>query len=151
MMLQRVKQYLDYKGIAVSAFEKSIGMGNASFGKSLKSGGTIGANKLETILKTYPDISPTWLITGEGEMLKESSINNSSNVIIKSRKVLNSGNIDNRQYYSDSPDVLRAQIELLDERLKEKDAQIKEKDAQIKEKDAQINSLLSILGNSVKK
>jgi len=41
------------------------------------------------------------------------------------------GNIDNRQYYSDSPDVLRAQIDLLDERIKEKDAQIKEKDAQI--------------------
>ena len=40
--------------------------------------------------------------------------------------------IDNRHYYSDSPDVLRAQIELLDERIKEKDAQIKEKDAQIK-------------------
>ena len=43
----------------------------------------------------------------------------------------NSGNIDNRHYYSDSPDVLRAQIDLLDERIKEKDAQIKEKDAQI--------------------
>ena len=40
--------------------------------------------------------------------------------------------IDNRHYYSDSPDVLRAQIELLDARIKEKDAQIKEKDAQIK-------------------
>ena len=40
---------------------------------------------------------------------------------------------DNRQYYSDSPDVLRATIDLLDERIKEKDAQIKEKDAQIKQ------------------
>ena len=52
----------------------------------------------------------------------------------------NTGNIDNRQYYSDSPDVLRAQIEVLDERIKEKDAQIKEKDAQIKE-------LLNIVSN----
>jgi len=45
----------------------------------------------------------------------------------------NSGSInaDNRQYYSDSQDVLRAQIDLLDARIKEKDAQIKEKDAQI--------------------
>ena len=51
----------------------------------------------------------------------------------------NNGNIDNRQYNSDSPDVLRATIELLDER-------IKEKDAQIREKDAQINKLLEILG-----
>ena len=54
-------------------------------------------------------------------------------------------NIDNRQYYSDSPDVLRKEIDLLDERIKEKDAQIKEKDAQIKEKDAQIKTLLEIL------
>lgn len=43
----------------------------------------------------------------------------------------NSSTIDNRHYYSDSPDVLRAQIDVLDERIKEKDAQIKEKDAQI--------------------
>ena len=57
----------------------------------------------------------------------------------------NNHHIDNRHYYSDSPDVLRAQIELLDERIKEKDAQIKEKDAQIKEKDAQIKQLLDIL------
>lgn len=51
-----------------------------------------------------------------------------------------SGNnqIDNRHFYSDSPDVLRAQIEVLD-------ARIREKDAQIKEKDAQINKLLDIL------
>ena len=41
------------------------------------------------------------------------------------------GNIDNRQYYSDAPDVLRAQIDLLEERIKEKDAQLREKDAQI--------------------
>ena len=53
--------------------------------------------------------------------------------------------IDNRHYYSDSPDVLKAQCDLLEERIKEKDAQIKEKDAQIKEKDAQINRLLDLL------
>ena len=41
------------------------------------------------------------------------------------------GSIDNRHYYSDSPDVLKAQVDLLEERIKEKDAQIKEKDAQI--------------------
>lgn len=54
----------------------------------------------------------------------------------------NTGNIDNRQYYSDSPDVLRAQIEVLDERIKEKDAQIKEKDAQIKELHALLNEMI---------
>ena len=61
---------------------------------------------------------------------------NSSGVVVNGDNVHSP--IDNRHYYSDSPDVLRAQIDLLDERIKEKDAQIKEKDAQIKEKDAQI-------------
>lgn len=69
MILERIKQYIDLKGISVSAFERSIGMSNASFGKSLKSGGAIGSDKLENILKTYPDISPTWLMTGVGDML----------------------------------------------------------------------------------
>lgn len=72
MILERLKQFIDYKGVAVSAFEKSIGMSNASFGKSLKNKGTIGADKLGNILHAYPEINLHWLITGEGEMLKGS-------------------------------------------------------------------------------
>ena len=58
---------------------------------------------------------------------------NFSGVVIGSIGTMKDSTIDNRHFYSDSPDVLRAQIELLDERIKEKDAQIKEKDAQIKQ------------------
>ena len=71
MLLERIKQFIDYKGIAISAFEKSIGMSNASFGKSLKTGGTIGGDKLENILITYSELNPVWLMTGKGEMLKK--------------------------------------------------------------------------------
>lgn len=70
MILDRIKQFIDSEGIAVSAFEKSIGMSNASFGKSLRSGGAIGTDKLENILSVYPNLSPNWLLTGEGAMLK---------------------------------------------------------------------------------
>lgn len=70
MILERLKEYIDYRGISVAAFERSIGMANASFGKSLKNKGAIGTDKLEKILSTYPEISPVWLMTGEGDMLK---------------------------------------------------------------------------------
>ena len=70
MILDRIKQFIDSEGIAVSAFEKSIGMSNASFGKSLRSGGAIGTDKLENILRVYPKLSPNWLLTGEGAMLR---------------------------------------------------------------------------------
>lgn len=69
MILDRIKTYIDFKGISISAFEKSIGMSNASFGKSLKKGGAIGTDKLENILSVYQDLSPSWLMTGRGEML----------------------------------------------------------------------------------
>lgn len=74
MILDRIKQFIDHKGIAVSAFERSIGMSNASFGKSLKNGGAIGTDKLENFLRVYPEVSPVWLLTGQGEMLGTSEI-----------------------------------------------------------------------------
>ena len=45
-------------------------MSNASFGKSLKNKGAIGTDKLENILRIYNDLSPEWLMTGRGSMLK---------------------------------------------------------------------------------
>ena len=66
-------------------------------------------------------------------MLPKDPMPQINGIVVGGNAVGSSISQDNRQYYSDSPDVLRAQIDLLDERLKEKDAQIKEKDAQIKQ------------------
>lgn len=74
MILERLKEYIDKKGITIAAFERSIGMSNASFGKSLKNGKAIGTDKLENILMVYQDINLIWLLTGQGEMLKEEVI-----------------------------------------------------------------------------
>lgn len=70
MILERIKEYIDCKGITVAAFERSIGMSNASFGKSLKNRGAIGSDKIENILSVYTDLSSEWLLTGTGNMLK---------------------------------------------------------------------------------
>lgn len=70
MILERLKEFMDHKGITIAAFERSIGMSNASFGKSLKNGKAIGTDKLENILSIYKDINPDWLLTGKGSMLR---------------------------------------------------------------------------------
>ena len=137
---EKIKQYLNSKGISKNSFYQKTGFAIGF----LDSGKSLGADKLEAIIDNYPDLSLEWLVLGKGDMIKPSTITNGSGVVIAGDNNTNN-NVDNRQYYSDSPDVLKAQIEILDERIKEKDAQIKEKDAQIKEKDAQINKLLSIL------
>jgi len=85
--LQRIKQFTDLKGITNQAFEKSVGFSNGAFASQLKNNRTIGVDKLENILRIYPDLNPSWLLTGEGEMLKKekSSGKNSSNVADETR------------------------------------------------------------------
>ena len=71
--IQRVKQYIDYKGINNKKFEESVGFSNGSFASQLRNNKTIGVDKLENILKIYSDLNPTWLLTGDGEMLLDFS------------------------------------------------------------------------------
>ncbi|MDA6070681.1 S24 family peptidase [Flavobacterium sp. AC] len=54
----------------MSAFEREIGMSNGSFASQLKKNKTIGLDKLENIIKRYPDIDLNWLLTGTGYMIK---------------------------------------------------------------------------------
>lgn len=79
---ERVISFIKSEGISTSAFEKSSGLSNG-FVKNI--GKSIGMDKLEKILKSYPNLNGVWLMTGEGEMLKPS--NNGSIAQISGGKV----------------------------------------------------------------
>ena len=68
--LIRLKEYIDYKGLSLRAFEASIGFSNGALTSQLKPGKTIGVDKLENILRVYEELSPDWLLTGKGAMLR---------------------------------------------------------------------------------
>lgn len=70
-IVERLKQYIDFKGIAVSSAERDIGVSNATLSKPFKSKTTIKTDTLEKFLIHYNDINPIWLLTGEGDMIKE--------------------------------------------------------------------------------
>lgn len=70
--LQRIKQFIDYKGFTNKEFESSVGFSNGAFASQLKKNRTIGVDKLENILSIYKDLNAEWLLTGEGSMLKTS-------------------------------------------------------------------------------
>lgn len=130
---ERILQVSEYYGISKEKFFEDLGITYGNFKGSAKER-PVNSSFLEKILTTFPDLSPDWLLLGNGEMLRNSSPVNAGN----GQQVIadhNSGtiNADNRQYYSDSPDVLRREIKLLNEWIKEKDGQIKEKDGQINE------------------
>lgn len=69
MIVDRIVTYLESKGVKISAFEKELGLGNATLSKAYRTGGSIGSDKIEKIISSCQDLSPLWLVTGEGEML----------------------------------------------------------------------------------
>lgn len=77
-----IRQFIDYKGISINKFSTSVGASNSYFNKILKDNNSIGSDRIEKILRTYPEINPEWLLTGEGDMLRNTTpIKDSKNLI----------------------------------------------------------------------
>ena len=67
---ERLLYYIDYKGDTKYKFYKKTGLSNGFLDKNRN----IGSDKCEIISENYPDLSLEWLITGNGEMLKNNDI-----------------------------------------------------------------------------
>lgn len=65
--IDRIRQFIVYKGLSMREFSKAIGVSHSLISKT----NAIGSDKLESILANYPELSPQWLLTGQGEMLKD--------------------------------------------------------------------------------
>ncbi|MCC8172188.1 MAG: hypothetical protein LIP00_10495, partial [Parabacteroides sp.] len=67
---KRLLKYIDYKGVSRREFCRVIGV-SPTF---LANDSEIGSNKLINIFSSYPDLSMSWLIMEDGEMLKQNEI-----------------------------------------------------------------------------
>jgi phage repressor protein C with HTH and peptisase S24 domain len=68
-IIHRIFQYLDYKGIPHTRFEKEIGLSNGYLNTQLKRDADIGESVIVKIIDYCLDININWLISGTGEML----------------------------------------------------------------------------------
>ncbi|CAA9198231.1 helix-turn-helix transcriptional regulator [Flavobacterium collinsii] len=69
MIINRILQIIDYKGINRRKFYIETGLSNGFLDKVKD----VGASKIEQILRIYPEISPEWLLTGKGHMLENTA------------------------------------------------------------------------------
>ena len=69
--IERIAIYIHFKKISPHAFEKKIELSNGYFSKQLRHLGSVGSDILIRIYQAYPDLDILWVLTGEGQMLKE--------------------------------------------------------------------------------
>jgi hypothetical protein len=73
---ERIIQYLEYKGISKYKFCKDLGFSN----KFLDNSSNMGTDKACKILHYFPEMSAEWLLTGEGNKLKNKVENGENEV-----------------------------------------------------------------------
>ena len=69
--IERLFQYLDYRGIKHTRFEKNIGLSNGYLGQQLKRKADLGSGILEQIINNCLDLNIEWLMTGRENMIKD--------------------------------------------------------------------------------
>ncbi len=92
---QRLIYFIKSKGFSQGRFEKEVGLSNG-FVNNISKG--IGADKLQRILRSFPDLNQSWLLNGEGEMLLP--INEMSN-----NKINASGNSNVSAVYNNGQSI----------------------------------------------
>ncbi len=67
-LIDRIHQYLEFKGITAYKFEHTCAIANGYLKKQAKGKGSVGSDILEKIHKKYADLNLVWLLTGKGAM-----------------------------------------------------------------------------------
>lgn len=73
--IDRFDKYLKYKDFSDNKVTLDLGMSIGLLGKSRKPDSDLSKKTIEKILNFYTDINRTWLLTGEGKMLKPETKN----------------------------------------------------------------------------
>ena len=79
---ERIIQFIKYKGISKNAFENACNM-SKRYISNLK--GPPGSRIIKNIHDAFPELNATWLITGTGEMLSESTETQESALLNENR------------------------------------------------------------------
>lgn len=70
MLKDRLLEFIKSQGLTVSAFEAKVGLSNGAVSRTNEN---MRRRTLDSIVKVFPQLNETWLLTGKGEMLVQSN------------------------------------------------------------------------------
>lgn len=85
-IIDRFDKYMSFRGLNDNEVTRDLGFSNGLLGKSRKEGRDLSRKAAEEILNYYTDLNKIWLLTGDGDMLK--NINNESELEISLIRLL---------------------------------------------------------------
>ncbi len=71
----RLEEYMTFKGLNANRVTVDAGLSNGLVGRAIKTHKGLHSDTIEKILLAYGDLSPVWLVMGEGEMVKSKNKN----------------------------------------------------------------------------
>jgi hypothetical protein len=79
-IIDRLVMYMNFKGLNANNITVDASLSNGLIGKAIKNNKGLNSETIEKLLSAYRDINPEWLMTGEGEMLKNAYKNYTNDV-----------------------------------------------------------------------
>ncbi len=80
-MKDRIKEYIDYKGISPGELAGLLDVQRSNISHILNGRNKPGASFIERFLTVFPELNARWLMTGEGNMLDETNREERENII----------------------------------------------------------------------
>lgn len=74
---ERLKEFVQALNLGQNAFEKEVGIANGYLASKSK---TITSDTIEKVINKYPNLNIEWLMTGNGNMLKENGISSNKTI-----------------------------------------------------------------------
>lgn len=72
--IDRIFQYIDYKGVTAAAFERENSLSNGYLTTQKRRGSDLGESIILRITDNCPDMSIKWLVSGKGDMINSKEV-----------------------------------------------------------------------------
>ncbi len=72
--IERIYEICEKYAYSQGKMEKELGFSNGYLNTTKKQKSDVGTNKMQIIIEKFPKISPEWLLTGRGDMLRNSAV-----------------------------------------------------------------------------
>ncbi|PQL94683.1 hypothetical protein [Apibacter adventoris] len=74
--IERLVEFMEYKNLNDNKITSIAGLSVGLIGRARKNNSGLHSDTIEKILTSFPELNPTWLLTGKGNMLNKESEKN---------------------------------------------------------------------------